>query len=414
MKLIVILIPLFLIIEKCDAQDYLISFAGTGDTSLVKTVRIDNLSSGQSVNINGTDLLHLSPSVGMDKNKLSDQSLRIHPNPFFERTYLTVTNPAAGNVVFKLTSLSGKIIRQCSRFLPVGESVFCITGLKNGVYLLDVKGDSFISTTKLISCSALGDNADILYISSEDKSGNRQMKSNAGTVDMLYHTGDRLLFTGISGQYSTILTEIPTGNSAITFNFKACKDAEGNNYSTVKIGSQTWMAENLKTAKLNNGMLVQEIADSSSWVTSTAPALCWYGNNPANKDKYGALYNWFVVATDQLAPPGWHVPSNAEWTQLSNFLGGELITGGKLKETGTLHWQSTNVASNSSGFTGLPGGMRSLYFDGLGTWAYWWSSSAYLTFAQAYCRAVRNDYANLYNWTEPKGYGLSVRCIKDE
>jgi uncharacterized protein (TIGR02145 family) len=126
------------------------------------------------------------------------------------------------------------------------------------------------------------------------------------------------------------------------------------------------------------------------------------------------LYNWFVIATNQLAPPGWHVPSDAEWTKLSDFLGGELITGGKLKETGKLHWQSANVASNGSGFTGLPGGLRSLYFQGLGTWAYWWSSSAYQTFSLAYSRAVRNDYVNLYNWTEPKKYGLSVRCIKNE
>lgn len=411
MKTIAFPILLVLATLKCGAQDYLISFTGTGDTSLVNTVKVDNLTSGESVTINGTDILHLTSTFGIYRNQLTTGNLRVFPNPFTDKFFLTITNPVSGNIVLKLIGLSGQIIQEFTGFLPAGESVFYMSGLRQGVFLLNAEGEGFTYTSKLVSSGASRNSTEIVFVSSKGDFNNAGLKSMAGIVDMLYHSGDRLLINGISGQYSSVVSLVPGENSTVSFDFYACRDAEGNNYRTVRIGSQIWMAENMKTTILNNGDLIPEVADSSAWVTSDTPGFCWYNNNAAYKDTYGALYNWFVIATSQLAPPGWHVPTDAEWTELSDFLGGDLISGGKLKETGTFHWQSVNIGSNESGFSALPGGIRALSFGGIGNWGYWWSSTAYMTFSEAYSRAVRNDYVNLYNWTEPKKYGLSVRCV---
>ncbi len=125
-------------------------------------------------------------------------------------------------------------------------------------------------------------------------------------------------------------------------------DIEGNTYKTIKIGTQTWMAENLKTTKYKDGSEIPNITNNGD-----------YDNNPANSETYGRLYNWYTVDDDKgVCPEGWHVPDDAEYTVLTDYLGGESVAGGKMKETGTEHWNSPNTgATNESGFTGLPRGV---------------------------------------------------------
>jgi uncharacterized protein (TIGR02145 family) len=138
------------------------------------------------------------------------------------------------------------------------------------------------------------------------------------------------------------------------------KDIDGNVYKTITIGTQVWMAENLRTTKLDDGKIVPLVTDDKIWAGLNTPAYCWYTNNaPENKNKYGALYNWYTVSTNKLCPRGWHVPTDAEWKTLITNLGGESVAGGKLKEKGTSHWQSPNAgATNETGFTALPSGER--------------------------------------------------------
>jgi uncharacterized protein (TIGR02145 family) len=134
-------------------------------------------------------------------------------------------------------------------------------------------------------------------------------------------------------------------------------------YKTVKIGNQIWMAENLRSTKFNDGTAIPFIEDKKTWRKLTVPAYCVYDNDmDKHKMIYGNLYNWYVVNMGKLCPAGWHVPTHDEWTALSVYLGGESVAGGKLKETGTIHWKSSNDgATNESGFTALPGGIRNLY-----------------------------------------------------
>jgi len=192
------------------------------------------------------------------------------------------------------------------------------------------------------------------------------------------------------------------------------KDIDGNVYKTVTIGTKVWMAENLKTTKYNDGTAIPLVADDKAWEALTTPAYCWYNNDAtANKKTYGALYNWYTVNTKKLCPTGWHVPTDAEWTTLTTYLGGESVAGGKLKETGITHWTTPNTgATNETGFTALPGGSRNGAYYFIGYYGSWWSATEYDAIIAWYrylyyykSTVTRDNYA--------KQVGFSVRCLRD-
>lgn len=196
-------------------------------------------------------------------------------------------------------------------------------------------------------------------------------------------------------------------------------DIEGNTYSTVKIGTQTWMAENLKTTKYRNGNSIGTTTPATLLISAeSAPKYQWaYAGNESNVATYGRLYTWYA-ATDSrnICPTGWHLPTGAEWTALTTYLGGESVAGSKLKEAGTSHWQSPNTrTTNSSGFTALPGGYRSNNgtFYSIGFGGSWWSSTEAAA-DNAWYRSMidySDDALSFYGFD--KTYGFSVRCIKD-
>jgi uncharacterized protein (TIGR02145 family) len=198
-------------------------------------------------------------------------------------------------------------------------------------------------------------------------------------------------------------------------------DVDGNLYNTVQIGDQCWMQDNLMVERFRNGDAITTGLNNSEWQSTTIPAFALYNNEPVNKIKLGILYNWFA-ATDArgLCPTGWHLPSDAEWTELTDFLGGEALAGGKMKTTGnrmdgTGVWFAPNVdATNSSGFSGLPGGFRDLngiYGIG-GFYAFWWSSTEENSLQSLY-RQVGYVETQVTRSFDLKQYGFSVRCLKD-
>ena len=204
-------------------------------------------------------------------------------------------------------------------------------------------------------------------------------------------------------------------------------DIEANTYNTIGIGSQIWMAENLKTTKYNDGTAIPYITDRITWAAATASAYCDYHDNPSNSTTFGRLYNWYAVdknASSKVAsnggknvcPTGWHVPTDVEWTTLTTELGGESVAGGKLKETGITHWASPNTgATNETGFTALPCGYHDDYGDyyyGTGGGGGWWSSTESLT-ASGWYRLMRFDWVYVERSYASKRYGFSIRCLKD-
>jgi len=193
-------------------------------------------------------------------------------------------------------------------------------------------------------------------------------------------------------------------------------DTDGNIYHTVVIGNQVWIVENLKTTRYNDGTSIPLVTGNTEWINLTTPGYCWYDNDITNKETYGALYNWYAVQTNKICPAGWHVPSDSEWTALTDFLGGESTAGGKLKEAGTMHWDSPNTgATDESGLTLLPGGFRGAQgvCYHIGYWGQFWTSTspfesvAYYRMMAADSETVDNGKGNAIQ----RLCGLSVRCV---
>jgi uncharacterized protein (TIGR02145 family) len=192
-------------------------------------------------------------------------------------------------------------------------------------------------------------------------------------------------------------------------------DYDGNLYNTITIGSQIWFRENLKVTHYRNGDAIPNTTNSYAWIHDSTAAYCWYNNDLANKDIYGALYNFYVVENASgICPAGWHVPSEPEWTVMINSIGQTNVGGGMLKDT-TL-WTSPNSgATNSSGFTALPTGCRG-YDDarfhslGLNTW-FWTSTLDGQSVPRVYF--LVNNSATITSYANPKRDGFSIRCIKD-
>jgi uncharacterized protein (TIGR02145 family) len=197
------------------------------------------------------------------------------------------------------------------------------------------------------------------------------------------------------------------------------QDINGNIYKTIQIGTQVWMAENLKTTKYKNGVPIPYVIDNTEWSSNTTGAYRFYDNNSDNDCPYGKLYNWYTVSNNNgICPTGWHVPTDAEWTILTTFLGGESVAGGKMKSTGTQYWRSSNTdATNSSGFSGLPGVNIDFAGNNLtyGNSGYWWSSTEY-NINSAKFRKLSWSFSSLDGGGPggfPKSSGFSVRCVRD-
>jgi uncharacterized protein (TIGR02145 family) len=184
----------------------------------------------------------------------------------------------------------------------------------------------------------------------------------------------------------------------------------------VTICCQSWMTKNLDVATYRNGDTIPEVTDAAEWAALTTGAYCYYDNDSATyAATYGKLYNWYAVNDPRgLAPEGWHIPTDFEWTTLSNCLGG--TAGGAMKETGTTHWQSPNTdATNISGFTGLPGGWRRWVgpFVYIGYFGNFWSSTEFYTTSIAWYRNLTYGNGSIYRYSEDKQEGYSVRCLRD-
>jgi uncharacterized protein (TIGR02145 family) len=213
---------------------------------------------------------------------------------------------------------------------------------------------------------------------------------------------------------------------------KGIKDIDGNFYDTVRIGTQVWMTENLKTTKYADGTPIPFVNSKDTWnlLGNIGKAYCWYNNDVVNKNIYGALYTWAAATNGAsssntipgnvqgVCPTGWHLPSEAEWAELEIYLGGNEIAGAKLKEKGNAHWyDNTAGVTNETGFTGLPGGncndnggFQSLHAVG----SYWSSTESNVDHVNAaMMMSLINQTNNSYITLKIKHWGASVRCIMD-
>lgn len=435
----------FIISLQTNAQTYLISFAGAGESSSVSSVKVENLTAGTSQTIEGTDILRLSATTGITSNVYRHiDKLIIYPNPSIHEVKMAVFPPASGDAGISVMETSGKLILSTKLSLDREGQELIINGLGSGLYLIEIKGADYRLSGKLVSSGQKGKPEIISHSGpvTPARSGkiyNTEIKGTESTVDMTFTPGDRFKFTGISGEYSTVIPDIPSSDKTITFNFVGCTDGTGNNYPIVQIGSakgiQTWMAENLKTVKYNDGGDIPLVTDGTAWLALTGPGYCWYNNSEAGfKDLYGALYNWHTVATVKLCPAGWHVPTHEEWQSLENYL---IARGYNYDGTTASNKLSKALASssgwvastqpgvpgntdypekrNATGFTAMPGGYRmsttGAPFSKGGEYCYWWSASSSGSYATYRLIMYNTPDVTYYNYNVRMG--MAIRCIKD-
>ena len=443
-------ISMFLGVLKANAQNIIISFAGSGGSTLVNSVKVENLMAGTSLILNGGDLLRLTGTVGVNELKNAESSdFVIYPNPMDEYTILQISSPESGNAVISVLDLTGKIITQVSTFMDNYIQEFRLSGLNHGFYHISVKGSNFLYSAKLICTGQGGGNVRIEKMINDqvksDKTLKTYSKGELATIEMNYTIGDRLKFTGISGIYSNVVTDIPSSDKTITFKFIACTDGDNNNYPVVEIGNQIWMAENLKTSKYSDNTSIMFVSTSNgwSWIQIDTKAYGWYADNLNNKDIYGALYTWAAAMNGAVGrntvpsgvqgacPAGWHLPSDAEWTILTDYLtnngygydgNGEYIAKSLAANT---NWQVglaegnpgiDKASNNSTGFSAIPGGYHSdpFMFHYIDNRSYFWSATQYETIPDySWNRNLGYNYNFVGRSAFQKKNALSVRCLKD-
>lgn len=413
------LISILLVISvNISALNYTVNFSGVGAATTVDSVIVQNLTQGTTVTVPSGNILVLSDQTNAVEQLMSNnETIRLYPIDLEGKYSLSFYSKNSGITHINAYSIEGRKMTGLTLNLQVGINSFQLL-LPKGMYALQVSGNGYTYTSKMVNLTGSAGKTSLTYIGSDNSAVSAQQKSKKSfsTIQMDYTTGDRLLYKGFSRNFCTITTDIPVESKTINFDFVECKDAFGNYYSVVKIGGQIWMAENLKTTKYRNGDDITNFTNNTDWGMYSISSWCNYNNDATNSNNPGKLYNWYAVFDSRnITPVGWHIPSDLEWTMLTSFLGGENVSGGKLKETDLFHWGVPNTsATNEVGFTALPGGYRltSGQYDNLGNNGYWWSLTenginyAWYRYIYKESASVVRDYYN-------KNAGFSIRCVKD-
>jgi uncharacterized protein (TIGR02145 family) len=363
-----------------------------------------------------------------------------------------VSNGGGAITSYTATSAPGGLTGTLSQ---AGSGTITVTGLTNGtaytftVTATNAAGTSIASAASNAVTPYTISGAPIIGTATLGTGGSNGLatitftapSNNGGTVITSYTTTSSpggLTGTVTQAGSGTIFVNNLTYGTAYTFTVTATNAAgtsAASNASnsvtplaSVTIGTQIWESRNLEVTTYTDGTVIPQVTSPSAWAALTTGAWCYYANVTANGTTYGKLYNWYAVVgiydaasstntalRKKLAPTGWHIPTDDEWTTLSTFLGGTTVAGGKMKSTGTTLWTTPNTgATNSSGFTGLPGGYRDNAgtFDPIGNYGFWWSSSEFDSSA-VWDRYVHYNSGSDGRWRHHRAFGFSVRCVRD-
>jgi len=443
------LVFLILSIGFIQAQDYLISFTGTGASTTVESVKVENITQGTELTMSGNNVLRLVSTITDIEQRSGDSGTGIlfSPNPVNNNTRMKFSIPSAGETTITIYDITGRKIFQKQEYLLQGEHTYRLESVDRGMLFVTVSTGRYSLTGKLISNGSFAGDLKMTYensVSTEKVAiGSKGSKAE---VEMQYNTDDRLIFTATGGECISTVTDVVSSGKTLTFDFYPCKDGDNNIYPTVKIGTQTWMAVNLKTTKYNNGDPIPLVTDNAAWMAIRYDAAyCWYNNDESTYKKYfGALYNFWAVSPGNLCPTGWHVPTYNEFYTLETYLinngynydisvvgngvGKSLASTAMIflsppPSTASLMWQSTlddgcvgntdfPLKRNATGFSALPSGFRGGDFSVMNRFAHWWSSTEYDMVMGRY-RNLQSDWESLLGGYSYKWVGYSVRCLKD-
>jgi len=409
------------------AQSITLTFSGIkdGQTVMLDRIEIQNLDKGCD-----TTLYYPAASLALQPLGIGDLTsdpagftvFQNVPNPAVALTTIRVYQPVTGQVSVVVTEMTGQQVASFSGELHPGYHLFEFTPGNSEAYIFSAYSSGIAESIKIVSGSHRGSQPCILSYTGI-ASGDETLKSAFPADGFTFSLGDHLSYTGHYNTFTSVIEDAPQSNMSYTFDFSAtgtpCPGIPsvtygGQVYHTVLIGTQCWFKENL-----NIGTWINSNKEQTN--NEIIEKYC-YNNDTTICNTYGGLYQWDemmqyinTAGAKGICPIGWHIPTDAEWTTLTTYLGGELVAGGKMKETGTAHWYSPNTgATNSSGFTALPGGVCYLTgnFNGLETNAIFWSSSQSVA-NYAWYRLLYNANENVSRDEYHNPNGISCRCLQD-
>lgn len=434
----VLLIGLVLSWMASYGQNISVTFTGTGATTQIDSVTATNLTTNQSITFPGNETLVLTLNTGIPSvSKLTDSGI-VYPNPFSGKSTFRMVFQQPQTVNLRVQNLVGQVIAQAKAFVHPGENEFALSLETAGIYMVTLTTEEARSSYKIICSGATTAGNSIQCLGAVSNNLNPQNNQNSTSASALkslnsgytlgYTSGDIIHYLCRSSIYSSVLTDSPASSKNYEVFFAACTDPDGKNYSIVKIGTQTWMIDNLA--------YLPSVSPSSSG-SDTSPYYYVYGyegnsvsaaKGTKNYATYGVLYNWEAAKT--ACPSDWHLPTDEEWKILEKNQGMSESdansggwrysgrVGGKIKESGYKRWNNPNSgATNASGFAALPGG--SCYYPSSGggfgnlRWAAnFWSASEYNA-AWAWYRVLDYNEVGVNRSITNKYIGFSVRCLKN-
>ncbi len=399
-----------------NAQTYILGFSASGESQSVDSVEVYNLNQQTSLYVGGTDTVYFMNGIVNTQNyENTTEEMMIFPNPMNHSCKIVFSTDKTGRSHINVYDIRGRLMVCTSDNIDEGTHIYNLSGLPKGAYIVNVRTAEASFNKGLVSVGNNSQQLTLHKISSEARTAFPILpKSTKNTVHyMWYWANDIVLFKGKSGIYSRALAKEITGDEIIDFNFIPCTDSDGNHYTVVSIGQQTWMHNNLATTAYANGAALHNDTNAINWSLATQGSYVWYNNDMAHKNTYGALYNWYAILGDSLCPPGWDIPDTLDWFDLISYTGGYPLAGGALKQTAITLWENPNTgATNTFGFSALPGGYRdsSSVFSEMYQTGSWWSKDT-IDAVYAWSYAISHLNTEVAKNSLSKNMGFAVRCI---
>jgi uncharacterized protein (TIGR02145 family) len=416
-------------------QNLSMTFSAAGAADKVDSVKATNLRTNENVTLPGDQTLILNANTATGELPGLKTQGNLFPNPFSGKTTYITSVQNTQTVILSVHNLAGQVISKTKAVLQPGTHSFRISVSRAGVYMVSLTTDQGTEGFKVICKETTNAGDWIRYTGLVESEVHILSLKNTTVYSLGYSYGDIILYRNMTGIYTTIITDSPTESKNYEVEFSACTDSEGKNYAIVKVGSQTWMAENLAYLPAVNKVAKGSDSLKRYYVYDYDDSLVDPAKNTGNYKIYGVLYNWPAAMNTELkvspgsgrsqavCPAGWHMPDDSEWKELEMALGmsqydadtlylrssGEV--GMKLKSS--LGWINAGNGSNLSGFTVLPGGYRNTHgeFQSIDNYALYWTAS--LSDTLAYYRSLSFNDNGVYRIPTLKSHGLSVRCVRD-
>lgn len=416
-------------------QTISITFSASGASNKVDSVKATNLRTNQTVSFPGGDTLILNYVAGIPVLPDNRQECQVYPNPFRGKATCAFTVTESQIVHVKVYNLAGQMVAQTRTMVQPGVCGFTLGVTKPGIYLVSMMVGQRTVSCKAV-CEATSESSNHIFYSGTDQNNEKNpLLKQSLTYSLDYTTGDIILYRCRGGIHTTIIAESPTASRNYAVEFVQCIDPAGKSYAIVKIGDQTWMAENLAYLPVVNKSDTGSEFLKFYYVYDYEDTVVVAAKNTVNYRMYGVLYNWLaavdIVGKSNSAPGivrgvcpvGWHMPQDDEWKVLEMSLGMDQedadtvnwrssgSAGEKIKSS--VGWANDSLGSNYSGFTALPGGYRNLHggFKEIGNYTLFWSAT--ITDTSAWYRSLNFKETGVYRMTTLKSHGFSVRCIKD-